>query len=486
MVIMKKMIFGNDIKDKAYNFIYRLFWICFCVMLIYIFGVRKAQEFPCFRIEILVVLSGILLFLIKRNIAKFPVVLFVCSFLIRVLIVFLIKTEPISDFKLMFESARMLVEGDYSFNEYMYFQMWPYQIGFVVWEAVFLKMWNSIWMLKILNSLLSAGINLLIYFIAKELLKEEKGARFSAIIYMIFPFSVLHVTVLSNSHASGFFLFLGIYILICSQKSRCSIASCAMAAICIALGNLLRPDGLILLVSIAIWVIFLILKVNKVKEIKKIIVRALIFFGTYILIINIAVNCVQVTGISPKGLGNENPLWKFVVGTNYDSNGSFSYTDDEYVRSEMNNNEVTYEEIEIPMIKDRVSHKKKMLCLLDRKVRFLWWENAIEWSFSNEEVENYPEMIDSIVEINKAIWSIILLLVGIGMIKWYKLGNERKEALLIPFIIFASFSVYLLIEVQPRYLYLIQIAVFVMSAGGINYMLENLKKISCNLQEKRD
>lgn len=197
-------------------------------------------------------------------------------------------------------------------------------------------------------------------------------------------------------------------------------------------------------------------------------------------------NCVQVTGISPKGLGNENPLWKFVVGTNYDSNGSFSYTDDEYVRSEMNNNEVTYEEIEIPMIKDRVSHKKKMLCLLDRKVRFLWWESAIEWSFSNEEVENYPEMIDSIVEINKAIWSIILLLVGIGMIKWYKLGNERKEALLIPFIIFASFSVYLLIEVQPRYLYLIQIAVFVMSAGGINYMLENLKKISCNLQEKRD
>ncbi len=152
----------------------------------------------------------------------------------------------------------------------------------------------------------------------------------------------------------------------------------------------------------------------------------------------------------------------------------------------MNNNEVTYEEIEIPMIKDRVSHKKKMLCLLDRKVRFLWWESAIEWSFSNEEVENYPEMIDSIVEINKAIWSIILLLVGIGMIKWYKLGNERKEALLIPFIIFASFSVYLLIEVQPRYLYLIQIAVFVMSAGGINYMLENLKKISCNLQEKRD
>lgn len=78
------------------------------------------------------------------------------------------------------------------------------------------------------------------------------------------------------------------------------------------------------------------------------------------------------------------------------------------------------------------------------------------------------------------------MLVGIGMIKWYKLGNERKEALLIPFIIFASFSVYLLIEVQPRYLYLIQIAVFVMSAGGINYMLENLKKISCNLQEKRD
>ena len=65
---------------------------------------------------------------------------------------------------------------------------------------------------------------------------------------------------------------------------------------------------------------------------------------------------------------------------------------------------------------------------------------------------------------------------GIGIVKWYTLAKERDEALLIPFIVIASFSVYLLIEVQPRYLYLVQIAAFVMAAGGVDYLWEKFKE----------
>lgn len=102
--------------------------------------------------------------------------------------------------------------------------------------------------------------------------------------------------------------------------------------------------------------------------------------------------------------------------------------------------------------------------------------DALHWSFSDEEIKNHPEIIENMVGINKSIWCTILCLMGIGIVKWYKLAKEREEAVLIPFIVFASFLVYLLIEVQPRYLYLVQIATFVMAAGGVDYLWEEFKE----------
>ena len=138
-------------KEKISTFLHGLFWICFSVMMICIFLARNAQDFPFLRFEVLVVLGGIYYVLTRKSITKFPLYLFVASLLVRFIIIFLIKTEPISDFKLLFDSAQMLAEGDYSFNDYVYYQMWPYQIGFLMWEAFFLKIWNSVWVLKIVN-----------------------------------------------------------------------------------------------------------------------------------------------------------------------------------------------------------------------------------------------------------------------------------------------------------------------------------------------
>lgn len=469
-------ILHKEKKDIFYKLVYWLFWICFFVMMTCIFLARNAQDFPFLRIEVLVMLGGIFYILTRKSIPQFPLFLFITSLLVRFIVIFLIKTEPVSDFKLLFDSAQMLAAGDYSFNDYVYYQMWPYQIGFLMWEAFFLKIWNSVWVLKIVNCFLSAGINLLIYLLAKELLKEENCARFVSVVYMILPFSMLHVTVLTNSHASGFFLFLGVYIITCSKKFRLSATRWIIAAICIAIGNLLRPDGLILLVSIGVWTIFLVLKADKAKQIKKILLRMVLFFVTYFLLINAITGLVRITGIGPNGLGNENPLWKFVVGTNYESNGSYSKKDDDYVQGLRKNTNYTYEEIEIPMIKERVVQKKKMLCLIDKKIGVFWWGNALGWSFSDEEIKQYPEIIENMVGINKSIWCTILCLMGIGIVKWYTLAKERDEALLIPFIVIASFSVYLLIEVQPRYLYLVQIAAFVMAAGGVDYLWEKFKE----------
>ena len=142
-------ILHKEKKDIFYKLVYWLFWICFFVMMTCIFLARNAQDFPFLRIEVLVMLGGIFYILTRKSIPQFPLFLFITSLLVRFIVIFLIKTEPVSDFKLLFDSAQMLAAGDYSFNDYVYYQMWPYQIGFLMWEAFFLKIWNSVWVLDV-------------------------------------------------------------------------------------------------------------------------------------------------------------------------------------------------------------------------------------------------------------------------------------------------------------------------------------------------
>lgn len=462
-------------KSRISKFLDLLFWICFSLMILYIFSCRNKVDFPFFRLEVLIAIGAFFWCVTNtKQFNRFAIFIFAFGFLIRFVTIVVIKTEPQSDIQLMFNAAQMLMKGDFSYNEWWYFQNWEYQIGFVAWQALFLKIYDSIWMLKIINCIMGAGIGLLIYLIGKEIVKNEVASRFVSLLYAIFPFAVLHVTVLSNCHSSAFFLFLGLFFLIKNGLFRHDWFRYILSAFCMAIGNLLRPDGIIILVSIGSWFLFEIFKTDK-NKIKKLIGKVVLLIGVYFCTIFLITNLLMVTGVSPKGLDNENPLWKFVVGTNYKSYGGWNQEDENNLVDGLEQGK-TYEEISIPIIKERLSQTGKMLCLIDEKVNQLWWQDATWWSFSAEQRKEFPEIMDWIKEINIGIWSIVLLLSGLGIKYWYDISRDNKKNLLVAFIIFASFSVYLMIEVQPRYLYLPQIAVFIMAAGGIQESLIMLKK----------
>ena len=59
-----------------------------------------------------------------------------------------------------------------------------------------------------------------------------------------------------------------------------------------------------------------------------------------------------------------------------------------------------------------------------------------------------------------------LFLAGLGALALFRRSRKDMKLYLIPFVIFATSCVYLLIEVQPRYAYVGQIAVFILMAGG--------------------
>ena len=70
------------------------------------------------------------------------------------------------------KQPRNLPQGDFSFQNDRYFQRWGYQTGLVIWEGVLLKLWNNPLLLRLVNCVVSAGTNVLIYLIARDYFED--------------------------------------------------------------------------------------------------------------------------------------------------------------------------------------------------------------------------------------------------------------------------------------------------------------------------
>ena len=443
--------------------ILRLFAVCYFIAMILIMFANKNNVHTYF-VELLIIEGAIVYLVYAKYIFRFAHVLFVFSFITRIIIVISINTVPQSDFALLYDAAQRLVAGDYTFNTESYFQTWAYQTGYVIYEASVLKIWNNIWALKIMNCVWGAGISVLIYKIAQEMWKDEKSAQCVAILYSIFVFPVFLTTVLSNCHPSAFFLYLAIYLLITAK----SMKKVLLSAGSIAIGNVLRPDAIIFVVAIGVFFIFLILENVKLKNIWKQIKKIVVFFTMYFLVTNIISILIVISGVNPCGLSNQNSLYKFVVG--------FTSEDPTLIDEKQKEYNGDLEKGELSIIKERTSSIPRLVDLFMDKIETMWWNNSgISWSFTEVRYETIQDILG---KINNSEFYWIFILSVLGMPEWVKKAEKDKRKLLIPFVVFAAFGVYLLIEVQPRYAYLQQIAVFILGAGGIKKISEIVKRFN--------
>ena len=70
------------------------------------------------------------------------------------LLVILIINPPIeSDFLVMYEASKSLMDGNHSYVNLPYFITWAYQTGHVVYQALLLKIIDSVFFLKLINCL---------------------------------------------------------------------------------------------------------------------------------------------------------------------------------------------------------------------------------------------------------------------------------------------------------------------------------------------
>lgn len=424
----------------------------------------------------LVLALGLSLFLARNEkIKKFGLLLFIVSFLVRLAVIVVLNFPQVYDFATLLDASHMFADGDYSFNQWWHFHTWGYQTGFVIYQGLLLKLFNSEFLLKLLNVLYSSLLVLFIYKLGKRI-SDEKSARVASILYMIFPFYLFLNTVMVNSHLATILMYFGILFLIKKEKS---FKDYLIAGILISLGNIIRPEGIIVVLTLLVYEFFLF---NK-KDVVNTIIRVVSFLIVYFSIGCFASFLVVKSGVNPSGLSNKDPLWKFILGFNYETCGYYNDDDSKYQIDR---------ETEINIIKKRAFGDlsrtgKLMLCKIDH----FWLSSGLDMetgSFNDKHVSvlgidvSFSDLSEIAVDFNQGVHIFIFSMFLLGIfVNRKKLSNEVLFLLIMCVI---TFFVFLFIEIQPRYAYFIHISLFILASLGIKSIYEFIRKYNIKYLKK--
>lgn len=461
----------KDLKDNLLSNVFMYFTIFIFFLISVIFLVKNNIILFLLAFLVVTIIS------LKANIKKFPLFLFVASFVIRLVAIKLLNFPPVSDFETLLKAANKFVNHDYSFQSTKYFSMWAYQTGFVIYEGVILKIFKSVFALKVLNALYSSSLVLLIYFFGRKIC-SEKSAKTAALLYMIFPFPLYLNSVLANHHLSAFLMYIGIFFLLKDNKK---IKDYVFAGILISLGNIIRPEGIIVVFSYILYEVF---KLNK-KTLLQTAKNVGIFVIIYFLVGFSSSFLVQKTNINKEGLTNNNPLWKFVLGFNHEACGYYNEKDDiKYLGNK---------DLEIKVIKDRIFVSPiKMGKLFTCKTNRFWLQSNISSKndmYSSKSYNvlgmkvNFSDVEKIVVKFNSLLYIVTFFMCIIG-VTFNRKKIIKDKAFFFVIMMIVTFGVYLLIEIQPRYAYFIHVSIFILSVYGYDYILDKISKINLKKLKK--
>lgn len=380
--------------------------------------------------------------------------LFCFSFVIRLFVIWLVKTPIESDFRTMYDASIEIINGTSLYKSSSYFLTWGYQMGHVLYQSLLLSLINSVTFLKVVNSFITSLIVVFIYLIGK-MISSERVAFIVSILYSIFLFPLLLNTVLTNQHLPVLLTLISIYILININYDKYLFKS-LFVGVLLGISNILRSEGIVIIAAIFVYSLYLI---TKKYNYKKIIISFVLIVSSYFLVFNGTSFILEKTNISSNGLKNMNSTWKFVLGFNYDTNGMYS-EDDAILYA---NDKEKAKDIVIERVKDY----KKIPMLFIKKSKILWFNSDLSWSLGYIS----DSLIYKILNIINQVFIIVFdLLAIVGIYSLFK--NKDKILVLISLILFMYFGVYLLIEVMPRYAYSLQVFEAILSCATLDLFIK--------------
>ncbi|MCD8356867.1 MAG: glycosyltransferase family 39 protein [Clostridia bacterium] len=461
----------------------RLFSLCF------LFCLLAMTVMHGIGLGILLILAAIFIPR-KFHIRHFPLLLFVVSTIVHFAAVFCIRPEPIQDFATMYDAAQQAAAGDFSFQNTQYFYLWAYQTGFVLWEALLLKLFGHAAVIKIVHALMLSGINCMIYLLARRF-TNERAAQTASLLYLVTLFPTVLNCLLTNQVVSAFFLLLGICILTSGKEHAFSIPRALIAGLLFALGNIMRPEGIVILAALAGTAVFVVIMKRSIKQNKQMLLGIVLAAIVYAVCNAGASYAISASGINQYGLSNNWPTWKFIISFNQESGGMYSAADRELFGNahRIDTPEAVREAsvaAEKALILDRICIPPvQMVSLLAAKVSNLWLQTGLGFpmGYLNDTSVSIchiagPKFYQYCVLLDRVVFLFSLacaLLGGLSLMR-RKPEEQTFSTVLAPMTVMACFAVFLLVEVQPRYAFLPQIFLYITAAAGIAQLFSLLRE----------
>lgn len=396
----------------------------------------------------------------------FAVAIFVLAFLSKGIFAAVVKAIPFSDFDIFYQNALKLFSGDKSFGNTFYFRTWAYQTGPIIYYSGLMKLFGTgLLPLKLANAFFMAGTNVFVYLISRKI-SNDYTARFVSILYLIYPAPYFLAAVLTNQHFAAC-MFLAAICILCYESLNIALRG-LISGILIAAGNAVRPLGLVIIGALIIWSI---IETIHLKNFIKIITVAVILVA-YISV-NFGISYfVKSSGINGSGLVNNFPLWKFVVGLNYESKGQFSYEDQNkifYIDDFTERNSMAKK-----VIKERISVQPARLIDLFNSKQTIMWANfdTLRWEFykkvdgkliPGDNIEKYePYALGA----EKIYYILVFMLMTAGLLEAIFRKKPGTFFTFLSVLLLCYFGAHVLIEIQVRYRYFAVILVFILAAKG--------------------
>ena len=415
---------------------------------------------------------------------QFGFLLFILSLLLKIIFISILSVKNYSDFQLFYWITVKISQNDTSYLNGQYFHIWAYQVGFPAIMSLFVRIFGSNELTLILiNNVFQAAINLLVYLISRQLV-SEKYSRIFAIAYLLMPFTFSLSNVYTNQHLSTMLFYLGIYSLFKKPLSVPNVFTCCL---CLVIGNIARPEGITVILALSVLAITILFNKapnNKSRTIA--LISSLIF--CYFILIQLSSSFFTASGLSQDGLENKFPLYKFVVGLNSSTAGTFSEYDSKalFETDEYLNNPSQRDLEAMELIKERILVKPvDLFTLFAKKVRAMWssdpnWYPAFhEYANSDIKTTNLKipaKLITSLLSLIDYIYYFILYLL---LIFYSYISIKQKEqnmlGVFLSLFFIIGFFIFLLIEVQHRYSYLFMPAVYILASAAF----EEYKKLKC-------
>lgn len=415
-----------------------------------------------------------LLFLIKKIKIKipikekyYPLIIFFLTLLSRLIVVLIFNPyiSQVSNFKDALDGAMTL---DFSSNFYRIFNHWTLYPAML---NVIFKIFGSSQLVALLTNAVLLSINSVLIYKIGSLLLNKKSGVLSALIYIIWPSNILYTLIVNPENFGILLLLSSLYLFIKLEKNQNSknINQYKKIIYLIVIGLLLGVSVFFknfALVFIIAFVIYYILNIFKTNNIKQYIVKRLF----YIIIICLTFSLSsQITSLVVDNIVGTRVSRNIIPGfLNIGLRGDGTLSENRWVVYEALLEKYNYDfdlaneemlESIIDDIKDSNSNVRQK-GFFDNKANILFNGDHGKLDYVSESLKegNHIRIINilnnKIIPLNNVFYTIIITLMGIGLI--FLIRKKDLEVLLLYIIIFGVALMLLIVEAQNRYMYSIQ------------------------------